>query len=114
ALAGHPHTSAILAAALTGDDAEIAALFLAIAGDSRDADALLSAAIAKPARPLITAVGWAGSCDAVISLMNFLEMEDPTVKLSAAYALERITGAGLWETAELPIEDIVVPEPPDP
>ena len=114
AYAGHPHTSAILSAALAGDDQEIAALLLAIAGDARDADALLSAAIAKPARPLITAVGWAGAADAVVSLINFLEHSDAAVKLSAAYALERITGAGLWDSNAVPVEEIDIPEPPDP
>ncbi len=114
AYAAHPQMSLVLQAALPGEDQETAALLLAIAGEARDADVLLSAAIAKPARPLITAVGWAGAADAVVSLINFLELEDVTVKLSAAYALERITGAGLWESNAVPIEEIVVPEPPDP
>ncbi|MEZ4300518.1 MAG: hypothetical protein R3B70_36585 [Polyangiaceae bacterium] len=114
ALSGHPHTSQLLGGALTGDDAERAALLLAISGDSRDADTLLSAATAKPARPLVTAVGWAGASDHVVSLMNFLEHEDKTVQLAAAYALERITGAGLWETAQIAAEEIDIPEPPDP
>jgi len=114
ALSGHPQTATVLGAALTGEDGEIAALLLAISGDSHDADTLLNAAIAKPARPLVTAVGWAGSANAIVPLMNFLEHDDVTVKLAAAYALERITGAGLWESAEVPIEEILVPEPPDP
>ena len=114
AYAGHPQMQAVLGAALTGEDQEIAALLLAIAGESRDADTLLSAARAKPVRPLITAVGWAGSADAVPGLIDFLEHADATVKLSAAYALERITGAGLWESNAVPVEEIVVPEPPDP
>ena len=114
ALGGHPQTSMVLGNALETEDGELAALLLAIAGDARDADTLLSAAIAKPARPLVTAVGWAGAADHVVSLMNFLEHDDKTVKLAAAYALERITGAGLWEEAEVPAEEIDVPEPPDP
>lgn len=114
ALAGHPQTSMVLGNALTGEDGELAALLLAISGDARDADTLLSAAIAKPARPLVTATGWAGAADHVVSLMNFLEHDDKTVKLAAAYALERITGAGLWEEAEVPAEEIDVPEPPEP
>lgn len=114
ALGGHPQTSMVLGNALETEDGELAALLLAIAGDARDADTLLSAAIAKPARPLVTAVGWAGAADHVVSLMNFLEHDDKTVKLAAAYALERITGAGLWEEAEVPAEEIDIPEPPDP
>ncbi len=114
AYAGHPQTASVLGAALAGEDGEIAALLLAISGDAHDAGTLLSAAIAKPARPLITAVGWAGACDAVGPLMGFLEHPDVVVKLAAAYALERITGAGLWENTEVPAEEIVVPEPPDP
>lgn len=114
ALAGHPQASLVLSNALAGEDAEIAALLLALAGDARDADALLGAAVAKPARPLVTAVGWAGASDHVVPLMSFLEHDDKTVQLAAAYALERITGAGLWEKAEVPAEEIDVPEPPDP
>lgn len=114
ALAGHPQTSMVLANSLAGEDGEIAALLLAISGDARDADTLLSAAVATPARPLVTAVGWAGASDHVVSLMSFLEHDDKTVQLAAAYALERITGAGLWEEAEVPAEEIDVPEPPDP
>jgi hypothetical protein len=114
ALSGHPQTSMVLASSLATEDGELAALLLAIAGDARDADALLNAAVAKPARPLVTATGWAGACDHVVPLMNFLEHDDKTVKLAAAYALERITGAGLWEQAEIAAEEIDVPEPPDP
>ena len=114
ALAGHPQTSAALGAALSGEDQEIAALLLAISGDARDADDLLRAANAKPSRPLITAIGWAGAADAIAPLMNFLESSDDVIKLAAAYALERITGAGLFEENQVPVEEIVVPEPPDP
>jgi len=114
AISGHPQLSAVLGAALAGESQETAALLLAIGGDARDADTLLSAAIAKASRPLITAIGWAGAADAVGPLMNFLESPDDVIKLATAYALERITGAGLWETNEVPVEEIVVPEPPDP
>jgi hypothetical protein len=114
AFAGHPQTSFVLGAALAGADAELAALLLALAGDSHDADTLLNAAIASPARPLITALGWAGSATAVAPLMDFLEHSDAAVKLAAAYALERITGAGLWENAPLDLEEILVEDPPEP
>ncbi|MBK8253735.1 MAG: hypothetical protein IPK82_13845 [Polyangiaceae bacterium] len=114
ALSGHPHTSQMLTAALTSEEGETAALLLAISGDSRDADALLNVAIAKPARPFVTALGWAGAADHVVSLLNFLEHDDKVINLAAAYALERITGAGLWEEASVPAEEIDIPEPPDP
>lgn len=114
ALGGHPQLSMVLSNALDGEDAELAALLLAIAGDARDAEAILNAAIAKPSRPLVTAAGWAGASDHIVSIMNFLEHDDKTVKLAAAYALERITGAGLWDNAEIMAEEIDVPEPPEP
>lgn len=114
ALGGHAQASLVLSNALSGEDGELAALLLALSGDARDADVLLSAAVAKPSRPLVTAVGWAGAADHVVSLMNFLEHDDKAVQLAAAYALERVTGAGLWESAEVPAEEIDVPEPPDP
>lgn len=36
------------------------------------------------------------------------------VRAAAAYALDRITGAGMWEDTEVPVEDIVVADPPEP
>ncbi len=110
----HPQMSSLLSASLGSEDGEFAALLLALGGDAADSETLLRAAVEKPERPLITAVGWAGASDSVATLIGFLEHPDAPVKLSAAYALDRITGAGMYEENEVPAEEIDVPEPPDP
>jgi hypothetical protein len=114
ALSGHPRTRSVLEAALSGAGSESAALLLALSGDARDAATLLAAATAAPTRPLITAVGWAGAASAIVPLLKFLEHDDDMVRAAAAYALDRITGAGMWEDTEVPVEDIVVADPPEP
>lgn len=114
ALSGHPRTRPVLEGALSGASGEAAALLLALSGDARDAATLLEAATASPKRPLITAVGWAGAASAIVPLLDFLEHEDDMVRAAAAYALDRITGAGMWENAEVPVEDIAVADPPEP
>jgi hypothetical protein len=105
----------VLRKATSGEDAERAALPLAIVGDEKDAAKLLELAQARKTRPFLDAVGWAGAASAVVPLMAMLtqDLEDD-VKLSAAYALERITGAGLWESTLVDPEKIMVPDMPDP
>lgn len=115
ALTGHPHTEVTLTAALEGPEAGKAALILALAGDDRDARRVVQAALAAPTRELIFAVGWTGDAWAIGQLVDLLETtEDAELAAAAAWALERITGAGLWEEAEVEDELIDVAEPPDP
>ncbi|HEY2512405.1 MAG TPA: hypothetical protein VGI39_16170, partial [Polyangiaceae bacterium] len=68
---------------------------------------------AKPSRPIISALGWAGSPVAVPRLLAVLSAGDDEAALSAAYALDRITHAGLYDSAVVDAEDIVVPDLPD-
>jgi hypothetical protein len=76
---------------------------------------LLDAARNTPSTAFIDAVGWAGAVAAVGPLIEVLESAaDDDVKLSAAYALERITGAGLYIDTEIEPEDVIVDEPPTP
>jgi HEAT repeat protein len=115
ALSGDARTSPLLRAALAGDHPGAAALILAIAGDEEDARAVIERAFAAPARALVTAVGWTGDARAFGPLVDLLETsEDDEVRFAAAWALERITGAGLWEDVEVPEEEILVPDPPEP
>src|SRR5690606_31366263 len=67
-----------------------------------------------PTPELVFAVGWTGHAGAVGPLMALLEGDDERLALAAAYALERITGAGLIVEAEIEAEEIEVPEPPEP
>lgn len=116
ALSDHPHAALTLRAAMEepeGGDA--AALLLALAGDEDDARHLAARAFEAPRRGLIVAVGFAGAASSVPQLIDLLERDvDSAVKLAAAYALERITGAGLWEEVAVEAEEIFVPDPPEP
>jgi hypothetical protein len=110
----HPHVTEALTAELSGPRAHRAALPLAIAGNERDAAHLIDLLRAGPTPSLVTAVGWAGSPDAVPLLIDLLGHEDPVIQLGAAYALDRLTGARLYDTVELPPEAIDVPDVEEP
>jgi hypothetical protein len=116
ALSDHPYTSFTLGAALDagGPDAEAAAMLLAIAGDQEDARRVSRYALASPTPALVTAAGWAGGAWSVGPLVELLASEDDEVKGAAAGALERITGAGIVEKAEVDDDEIFVDEPPEP
>jgi hypothetical protein len=112
--AAHPRASEALSAELAGPLASRAAVALAIAGDDRDAARLLAALRDAPTSALVGAVGWAGQPEAVPALMDLLGHEDPVVQLDAAFALDRITGARLYDEVELPPDVIAVPDVEDP
>ncbi|APR79221.1 Hypothetical protein A7982_04568 [Minicystis rosea] len=115
ALSGHPHTEVTLSVALDGPEAGKAALVLALAGDDRSARLVCDRTFCAPTRELLFAVGWTGDAWAIAQLVDLLATsEDAVLKSSAAWALERITAAGLWEEAEIEDDDITVDEPPDP
>jgi hypothetical protein len=110
----HPHVNDVLSAELTGPRAHRAALPLAITGNERDAARLIELLRASPTPSLVTAVGWAGSPEAVPLLIDLLGHDDPVIQLGAAYALDRLTGARLYDTVELPPEAIDVPDVEEP
>lgn len=110
----HPHVTEALTEALDGPLAHRAALPLAITGNERDAAHLLERLHASPTPSLVTAVGWAGSPEAVPLLIDLLSHDDPVIQLGAAYALDRLTGARLYDTVELPPEAIDVPDVEEP
>ncbi len=114
AFAGHTHAADVLAHELGGPREARAAVALAIVGDDRDADRLLARMRAEPSPSLVNAVGWAGLPESVEPLIELLTHDDPVVQLSAAYALDRITGARLYESVEVPPEAIMVPDVEEP
>jgi len=59
-------------------------------------------------------VGWAGSKAALPALMALLLHRDEPVVLAAAYALDRMTHAGLYEDAVVEAEEIMVSDVPEP
>ncbi|WP_437320646.1 hypothetical protein [Sorangium sp. So ce385] len=116
ALSDHPHASIALRGAMEASEGgDAAALLLAIAGDEADARHLVARAFEAPREGLLAAVGWTGAASAVPLLIDLLERDgDKAVKLAAAFALDRITGAGMWEEVPVEDEEIVVADPPDP
>jgi hypothetical protein len=62
----------------------------------------------------VTAVGWAGAPAAIPALIGLLENGDEAVVLAAAYALDRMTHAGLYEDAVIDAEEIDAPDVPEP
>ncbi|HEY8086722.1 MAG TPA: hypothetical protein VIF09_02725 [Polyangiaceae bacterium] len=105
-----------LRAALDAEPAEAdaAAALLGIVAGPSEAELLLELARAKPRRALVTAVGWAGSSTAIPALIALLEHPDEPIVLAAAYALDRLTNAGLHEDMVVEADDIVVPDIPEP
>jgi hypothetical protein len=112
--AGDHRATSTLVRELGGELGDRAGALLGIAGERRDATKLLDFLRQEPTRPRVTAVGWAGSTEAIPALLNLLDHEDDAMRLTAAYALDRITGAGLYERAEVAPEEIIVPDPPEP
>src|ERR1019366_5433436 len=118
-LSGDRRAVGTLQSALAGKgpgrrNAEVAAGLLALVAETRDSELLLERATAAPPRALVTAVGWAGAPTSVPSLLGLLEHADDAVVLAAAYALDRLTNAGLYEDAIVDAEDIQVPDVPEP
>lgn len=96
------------------EEAEPAASLLGVVCGPQEAELLLRRALAGPTRQSVAAVGWAGSVNAVVPLMGLLRHEDEAVVLAAAYALDRLTNAGLYEDAVVEADEIVAPDVPTP
>jgi HEAT repeat protein len=113
-LGGSPFAADVLAAELDGPLGPRAAVPLAIVGDERDAARLLERMVRAPTPGLVNAVGWAGAPEAVPALIDLLGHDDPVVQLTAAYALERLTGARLIEEVQVPPENLATPDVEEP
>jgi hypothetical protein len=97
-----------------GEEGDAAAALLGIVAGPSDAELLLERARATPTRASVAAVGWAGAKASVPALMALLKHPDEPVVLAAAYALDRITNAGLYEDAIVEADEIMVPDIPEP
>ncbi|MGZ3419348.1 MAG: hypothetical protein ACXVEE_15860 [Polyangiales bacterium] len=93
---------------------ERAAIPLAIVASSNSARRLLERAKAKPTELLLLALGWAGLGEAIPFLISVVGGKKKELRIAAANALDRITGARLYEAMELPPEKTEVEEPPEP
>ncbi len=98
---------------VVGED-DAAALYLALWGEQMDAAQLLELAQARMGMADLYALGFTGFIPAVPTLLDALDGDDDQVALTAAFALERFTGAELYEDLDLPAEEIDVAVPPDP
>jgi hypothetical protein len=97
-----------------GEEAEAAASLLGIVAGPAEAQLLIENAVAAPTRASVAAVGWAGSKAAFPALMALLRHKDEPVVLAAAYALDRMSNAGLYEDAIVEADEIMVPDIPEP
>lgn len=114
ALAGHPRAAEVCARELGAPREARAAIHLALVGDAEDAARLHARAQRAPSPALVAAVGWAGAPEHVPTLIGLLRLRDEAIVLAAATALDRLTGARLLETVDVPPESIAVEDPPEP
>jgi hypothetical protein len=82
-----------------------AAIILGLCGDERDS-ARFEGWLDKHSDPgLFAGIGYFGLADLIPKLIDKLDSKNADAKLSAAEALQRITGAGLTEEVTLPVYD---------
>lgn len=79
-----------------------AAVLLALTGRAADLDALLQVLAREPSPALAMALGRFGHVGALDPLIALLRADDEELAGAAAEALDRITGAGLREKAQVP------------
>jgi hypothetical protein len=116
-LSGDFRTVTSLREALDAEEEEEAAAavsLLGIVAGPPEAELLIKNAVAAPTRASVAAVGWAGSKAAFPALMALLRHKDEPVVLAAAYALDRMSNAGLYEDAIVEADEIMVPDIPEP
>jgi hypothetical protein len=115
ALAGHPEAARVPLEAL--DDAtwrDAAADVLALVCDATIASNLGAALNKDPTPRLVRANGWVGAPETVPLLIELLGADDDELINEAAYALDRITGAQLYEEAQIDPDKIMVDDAPVP
>jgi hypothetical protein len=98
----------------TAEESDAAASLLGIVCGPAEAELLIARAQSAPSRPSVAAVGWTGSVAAIPALMALLRHDDDAVILAAAYALDRITNAGLHEDVVVEADEIMAPDVPEP
>ena len=116
AYSGHMHAVNVLEANIGTPFGERAIEHIGILAESKDAERLLTKMQESPTESSVSAVGWAGhpaSIPVLIALLANRQAKKP-VKAAAAKALDRITGARLYDAVEMDPEAIAVPDIPDP
>ncbi len=104
-------------AAMLGTEREAYALLpLALAADADDAAKLVELVRSEPTAARIEALGWAGPKDAIGALVALLAdaKAKGELKRAAAFALQRITGAEIYDDVDLPPEKLDAETPDDP
>ncbi|HSC89711.1 MAG TPA: hypothetical protein VLC09_20655 [Polyangiaceae bacterium] len=86
---------------------ELGARLFGIAAERRDAERLLEWTAIEPTVALIDALGWAGDPAAIGLLIGLLSLDDEPLVVSAAAALERISGAGLRQDIVISAESLL-------
>ncbi len=106
--------SIVLEEELMKEPRELTAVLMALCADESLARRFVELCSKKPCAELAAALGWLGACNSIELLISFLESQDDALRGAAAWALERITGAGLWESAAALDEEILLAEPAEP
>jgi hypothetical protein len=98
---------------LAAGEADVVAVPFALAADRADRATLTALLDGTPTRALVEALGYLGDPTTLPRLVGLLEDEatPPEVVRAATFALQRITGAELYEATEL-APDLVDPEDP--
>ncbi|HTJ82236.1 MAG TPA: hypothetical protein VL400_10960 [Polyangiaceae bacterium] len=105
-----------LAAMLETERETFALLPLAIAGEREHAARLVGLVQKKATSERIVALGYAGPREAIPALITVLSDREaaPDAKIAAAFALQRITGAEVYDDVDLPPEKLEAETPEDP
>lgn len=94
---------------------ELALLPIALAGEQEDVEAIVELTAKRATKARIAAAGFGGSATAIPILIRVLRHgKDDELKLAAAFALQRLTDAPLYDDTLIAPEKIDVPEPDEP
>jgi hypothetical protein len=88
--------------------------WLAALGGREDGARCLELALRHPTPATLDAAALSGLPEAFERLLPLLQHDDEAIALSTAYALDRLTGAGLRQTLAVPPERLLLPELPEP
>ncbi|MCA9630572.1 MAG: hypothetical protein KC766_23035 [Myxococcales bacterium] len=99
---------------LGGELHDDAVLMLGALGGQQEVEQLFKSFSSQPQPIVASALGWAGDAAHIEPLMQTLKGKDAELALAAAFALERITAAGLFEEVEVPPEELEEPDAPEP
>jgi len=110
----HLSAEALLFQDFHGKDNAEAGILLAQNSGRAGANKILEWVRPRPTAAGAEALGWTGLVEAVPVLIAALASPDEPIQAASAEALERITGARLLEEVEIPPEQIMDPDVPDP